>query len=92
MENRGARWFYYASMANGGLGNNVKALEFAKRAVDMEPGNYMYAQLLQRLQGGGVRYQSRGAEYSPATVNPGWCLSMCALNLFCNCFGGGIFC
>lgn len=89
---RDAQWFYVSAIANQGVGNNITAMQFAKRAVDMEPGNYMYAQLLQRLQGGGVRYQSRGAEYSPATVNPGWCLSMCALNLFCNCFGGGIFC
>ena len=86
---RDAQWFYVGAIANQGAGNNFTAMQYAKRAVDMDPSNYMYAQLLQRLQGGGVRYQTRGAEYSPATVNPGWCMSMIALNLLCNCFGGG---
>ena len=89
---RDAQWYYVSAIANQGVGNNFTAMQYAKRAVDMDPANYMYAQLLRRLQGGGARYQSRGAEYSPASVNPGWCLSMCALNLLCNCFGNGFYC
>ncbi len=88
---RDAQWYYVSAIANQGVGNNITAMQYAKRAVDMDPSNILYAQLLQRLQGGGARYQSRGAAYSPTTVNPGWCVSMIALNLFCNVCGGGCY-
>ena len=88
---RDAQWYYVSAIANQGAGNNITAMQYAKRAVDMDPSNYLYAQLLQRLQGGGERYQSRGAIYSPASSGSGWCLSMIALNLLCNCFGNGFF-
>lgn len=32
MENRSARWYYFSSYANLGLGNNVVAMDYAKRA------------------------------------------------------------
>ena len=35
---RTAKWYYYSSIANSGLGNNVIALEHAKKAAAMEPG------------------------------------------------------
>ncbi len=91
---RGARWYYYAAMASQGLGNNVDAMNYAKRAVDMEPGNADYMNLLRRLQNGGTWYQDRGESYGAFTqMSPStkWCLSMCALNLLCNCCGGGRF-
>ena len=57
ISNRTAKWYYFSAIANMGLGNNVNALEHAKRAVDMEPGNPQYLQLLQRLQYNGQWYQ-----------------------------------
>ena len=92
MENRGARWFYYASMANGGLGSNVKALEFAKRAVDMEPGNQLYASHLQQLQNGGTWYQHQNQNYGYGGFNNSnsqLCTYLCLMNLMCNCCLGG---
>ena len=91
---RGASWFYYAAIASQNLGNNIDAMNYAKRAADLEPDNAAYQQLLARLSGGGSWYQTRGADYggmgnlSPST---GWCLSMVALNLLCNCCGGRFF-
>ena len=35
MENRSARWYFFSSYANLGLGNNAVALDYAKKAVDM---------------------------------------------------------
>ena len=40
---RTARWYYYSSVANQGLGNNAVALEHARKAASMEPGNREYA-------------------------------------------------
>lgn len=39
MGNRSARWYYLASYANLGLGNNVVAMDYAKRACEMEPAD-----------------------------------------------------
>ncbi len=92
MENRGARWFYYASMANRGLGSNVKALEFAKRAVDMEPGNQLYASYLQSLQNGETWYQHQNQNYGYGgfnSANSQLCTYLCLANLMCNCCCGG---
>ena len=35
---RAARWHYYAALASSGLGNNIRAQNEARTAVDMEPG------------------------------------------------------
>lgn len=91
---RNARWYYYAAIASQNMGNNIDALNYAKRAVDMEPDNQAYIQLLQQLQNGGAWYQNRGETYrtfSTQTPATGWCLSMLALNLCCNMCGGGFF-
>ena len=91
---RPARWYYYAAIASQGLGNNIDALNYAKRASDMEPGNPDYMNLVRRLQSGGTWYQSRGESYGgigPMNPQATWCLSMCALNLLCNCCAGGRF-
>lgn len=53
IENRGARWYYFSSVANMGLGNNVIAQEYAKRAVEMEPDNMEFRQYYQQLMNGG---------------------------------------
>ena len=92
---RNARWYYYAAVASQGMGNNIDAMNYAKRAADMEPGNAEYANLLRQLQTGGTWYQDRGRSYGgfgPLDSQTSWCLSMCALNLLCNCcLGGGGF-
>lgn len=56
ISNRNAAWYYYSSIANMGLGNNNVALEQAKQAADMEPGNMQYRQYYQQLQNGGGFY------------------------------------
>ena len=53
MENRSARWYYFSSYANLGLGNNVVAMDYAKRAVELDPSNPEYQQYYQQLQRGG---------------------------------------
>ena len=51
---RSALWYFYSASANSGLGNNVTALEQAKEAVRLDPGNMQYQMLLDRLQNAGT--------------------------------------
>lgn len=87
MSNRSANWYYLSAVANMGLGNNINALEYAKRAVDMDPSNQEYRMLLQRLQFGRQWYQERGEAYGGTPFGEGgnWCMHLILLNLFCNC-------
>lgn len=86
MANRPANWYYFSAIANMGIGNNLNALENAKQAVDMDPGNQEYRVLLQRLQMGGQWYQQQGRSYGMDSGRQGnWCLNMICLNMLCNC-------
>lgn len=91
---RTARWYYYSALAHAGLGNQVAALEHAKKAASMEPGNYDYESLKQRLENGGGWYQQRQRTYStPYSGGGNLCLKLCIANLLCNlCCGGGGMC
>lgn len=95
MERKDARWYYLSAIANSGMGNNVTALEHARQAVSMEPGNVEYKQLLAQLEGGGSWYYSRRAPYGTSgTGQGGLCLRFCLTYMFCNlcCGGGGLCC
>lgn len=92
---RNARWYYYSAIANSGLGNNVAALEHAKRAVALEPDNYEYQNLVQRLESGGNWYEQRQTAYGYSAMgSDNLCLRLCIANLACNfcCGGGGVCC
>lgn len=90
-----AQWHYYYSIANNGLGNNVAALEHAKRAVAMEPSNADYQNLVRQLEMGGSWYQTRQTPYGmPSAGSDGLCMKLCIANMICNlcCGGGGLCC
>ncbi len=61
---RDALWYYYSATANSGIGNTILAIQHAQRAVDMEPGNETYRELLDELRNPGRAYQSYGREFS----------------------------
>lgn len=89
-EQRSARWYFLAALAQSGLHNNAQAMEYARQAASMEPSNPQYQQLLSQLQSGGAWYDQRGAEYGRYTMGrPNLCCSILALNLCCMCCGGG---
>lgn len=92
---RSARWYYYSALAHAGLGNQVSALEHAKRAEAMEPGNSDYRNLVYQFENGGTWYRQRQYTYGqPYSGGNGICLKLCIANLLCNlcCGGGGICC
>ncbi len=92
---KNARWYYYSAIAHSGLGNNVAALENAKRALALEPQNADYQLLVQQLESGGQWYRQRQATYGyPHADGGGFCLKLCLANIFCNmcCGGSGMCC
>ena len=95
IKDRTAQWYYFSAVANSGMGNNVAALDYARQAASMEPGNMEYQMLLRQLEGGGNWYRTMSGNYgSPIRVSDNLCLKMCLLNLACNlcCGGSGMMC
>ena len=93
MQGRNAMWYYYSAIANNGIGNNVIALEHAKQAAAMEPGNFQYRQLVQQLEGGGMWYRDmQGPFYEYSSNGSDFCMKLCIANMICNCCCGGRVC
>ena len=95
---RTGEWYYLSAAASMGMGNRVAAMNYAETAVSMDPNNFEYRALLNRLQGGGQFYQNQGFERgfgTPAVCcgDPvSCCLSQLLMNMLCNCccgFGRG---
>lgn len=92
---RTAQWYYYSSIANSGLGNNVIAREHARKASGMEPGNQEYRRWMSQVESGGSWYQTQQSTYGmPVMGGSSWCMKLCIANLICNlcCGGGGCCC
>ena len=88
MNTRNARWYYLSSLANQGLGNSIDALQDARRAAQLDPGNTEYQMHLRNLQNPGQTYRTQTTYAQPGGLMR-WCWSMILLNLLCNCCCGG---
>lgn len=94
-DKRSARWYYYSALAHAGLGNQVSALEHARKASSKEPSNADYRNLVNQFENGGSWYQQKQYTYGqPYSVGNGLCMKLCIANLLCNlcCGGGGLCC
>ena len=90
---KNAQWYYYSAVANFGIGNNVKAREYAQEAVNREPQNMEYQMFLRRFSTGETWYQEQQMPYGNTAENMvGDCAKCCMLNMFCNCCCNGCFC
>lgn len=91
---RSALWCYLSGCANAGLGNNVLARDHAAQAVNMEPNNPQYRQLLNQLDFSTRRYQSSpygsgyGSGSSCGTGN--MCCDLFIADQLCECMGGDL--
>ncbi len=94
ISNRSAMWYYYSATANAGAGNQATALEHARAAVNMDPGNAQYRNLLDQLENGGGWYQTRQRGYGYSSMGGSdYCMRLCLLNAALNlCCGGGFLC
>ena len=87
IRNRDARWYFCSAVANSRSGNNVIALDHARKAAQMDPGNMEYQILLQKLENPSGWYEERGTVYGrPFEQGQDFCWKLILFNLFCNCF------
>lgn len=87
-----ARWYYVHAYANYGMGNIVNAREDARQAVNLEPGNQEYINLLTQLENGGAWYQNMGSAYDTGSGNAGsCCMRLLCFEMLCSgcCCGRG---
>lgn len=95
MPERNPRWYYLSAAANAGAGNNVLAKEHAAQAVNMEPNNPEYRQLLNQLDWNNQRYQNSpygggyGNRNSPCGTG-NLCCDLWLADTLCECMGGDI--
>ncbi|MCL1854258.1 MAG: J domain-containing protein [Clostridia bacterium] len=97
LSDRSAAWYYWSAKANYGLGNRMAALNDARAAVRMNPGEPAFQVFLRQLQYSGRAYRRQGAQrgFTGALCsNP--CLTIFIANALCNCccnWGrGGCYC
>lgn len=79
IENHDAKWHYYSGVCNAGLGNQIRAMEMLKRAMELEPGNQEYRQAYESIKSGlsgtwtevpGMEWICRPAESFATTFVP----------------------
>ena len=96
MPNRTAQWYYLSSMANAGVGNNILARNHAEQAVNMEPNNPQYRQLLNQVNWNSQRYQNNpyGGGYGNQNSTPcgtgNMCCDLWIMDTLCECMGGDL--
>lgn len=95
MSDRNAQWYYLSGVANAGVGNNILARDHAAQAVNMEPNNVQYRQLLNQLSWNTQRYQSnpygRGYGNGDSPCGTGnMCCDLWMADTLCECLGGDL--
>jgi len=102
MTQRTAQWYYYSAIANAGLGNNIVAINHAATAVNMEPSNVDYRNLLNQLEASSRQYQdyrySKSYNYGGGYNNRNdsscgtgnICCDLWCLDTMCECMGGDL--
>lgn len=96
---RTARWYYYSAIANAGVGNNIVAADHARQAVNMEPNNPEYRNLLNQIEWQSQRYQNTrynnsgygsyggyGRNYGTGNL----CCDLWCADSICECMGGDL--
>ncbi len=94
VEDRTDMWYYFSAVANAGMGNNIMALEHAKTALLLDPGNAQYRELVAQLESGGNWYQEMQNPYRMNQMDAGdCCTQFCYTGVLCNlCCGGSYYC
>lgn len=86
MQERTARWYYVHAYANYGIGNVINATQDAQTAVNMEPNNPEYRNLLNQLTNSGNWYSNMGEAYGRGGANMGSCCwKLLIAEMLCNC-------
>ena len=91
VQDKTAEWYYLSSIANYYTNNKITALNHAKTAVQMEPNNLRYQELLQQLQDGGNVYREQSRAYGRPFNMDNICFWWCLADSICNCCCGPRF-
>ena len=91
IQDKTAEWYYLSSIANYYTCNRITALNYAKTAVQMEPNNFRYQELLQQLQGTGNMYREQSRAYGRPFDMQNICFWWCLADTICNCCCGPRF-
>ena len=89
---RDAHWYYLSALAAHGTGSATQAMDFARRAVQMDPNNLDYKRFLQQLQNAGQEYERSATGWGMNNGMNSLCLTFCAANLLCSLCGRGYVC
>ena len=85
---RNARWYYLSALANHGQGNTVQAVDQMQRAVQMDPNNQVYHQLLQQFRQAGQTYERNAQGFDMQAMDiQKLCLGLCAAQFCCGYCG-----
>ncbi len=92
VQQRSAMWYYLSGCANAGIGNQILARDHAAQAVNMEPNNMQFRQLLNQLDFNSRRYQTlRMVEaMHRKTISCGtgnMCCDLWLADTLCECMG-----
>ena len=88
MNEHSAEWYYLCARARQGLGDDISALNFARQAANMDPGNREYTDFVNDLMAGGESYRQQGADFGG--IHNAVCSNPCLTCLLFNmCCGGG---
>lgn len=83
---RDAQWHYLFGLSQAGAGNTMTAQEEMQRAVQMDPNNPLYHQLLQQYRQAGQTYTENSRGFNMSAMDPTrWCMTCLMANLLCNC-------
>lgn len=91
---RTAEWYYCAAQAMSGMGNRIAALDYAQQAVQMDPTNAAYSDLLTRLEYMSGSYQQHSGDFGgihcvPCAGTSNCCqIYLCMQACLCCCQGG----
>ncbi len=85
---RNARWFYLNSLANNGVNNTVQAVDNIRRAMEMEPDNIIYRNVLQYYNLSAQSYERNAQGYNMNALfgMQRLCFGLCLTKIFCGPF------
>jgi len=80
---RNGEWYFCAAQAMAGMGNRIAALDYAQQAVNMEPTNAAYVDLLSRLEYASGGYSHQSADFGGINCVPCMGSSSCCQAYLC---------
>lgn len=89
---RDAEWCYLNAVANIGLRRNVTAMEYAQKAVNMDPVNTRYRELLEQLEGKNGWYRMKVSSYMYLNLEKDTCCRIGKSALCCGVYSAPVLC